>query len=60
MDEGQVEVGPVHGRTLVEVWSGNHAWDNPDLKFIDQERRTFYRVRFAGPARALETLRLDD
>ena len=60
MEEGQVEVALVHGRTLVDVWSGSYAWDNPYLKFIDQERRTFYRVRFAGPALAREPRRLDD
>ena len=50
MEEGQVEVLLVHGRTLVDVWSGSFSWEPPYLKFIDQERRTFYRVRFADPA----------
>ena len=50
MEEGQIEVTLVHGRTLVDVWSGSFVWDAPYLKFIDQERRTFYRVRFADTA----------
>jgi hypothetical protein len=50
MEEGQVEVTLVHGRTLVDVWSGSFVWDAPYLKFIDAERRTFYRVRFADTA----------
>ena len=50
LEEGQIEVVLVHGRTLVDVWSGSFVWEPPYLKFIDQERRTFYRVRFANPA----------
>ena len=50
LDEGQVEVMLVHGRMLVDVWSASYSWDNPYLRFIDQDRRTFYRVRFANPA----------
>jgi hypothetical protein len=50
MEEGQIEVTLVHGRTLAHVWSGSFAWEHPYLKFIDQERRTFYRVRFADTA----------
>ena len=50
LDEGQVEVMLVHGRTLVDVWSASYSWDYHYLRFIDQERRTFYRVRFANPA----------
>ena len=49
-DEGQVEVMLVHGRTLVDVWSASYSWDYHTLRFIDLERRTFYRVRFADPA----------
>lgn len=51
MEEGQIEVTLVHVRTLVDVWSGSFVWDTPYLKFIDGERRTFYRVRFADTAR---------
>ena len=50
MEDAQIEVTLVHGRTLVDVWSGSFVWDPPYLKFIDQERRTFYRVRFADTA----------
>jgi len=50
MEEGQIEVVLVHGRTLVDVWSGSFSWDHHYLRFIDQERRTFYRVRLADPA----------
>lgn len=53
MEDGRVEVMLVHGRTLVDVWSAPYSWDHHFLRFIDQERRTFYRVRFAElPARA--------
>lgn len=54
MEAGQIEVVLVHGRTLVDVWSGSYSWDLPYLKFIDQDRRTFYRVRFAGPAQGTD------
>ena len=47
MEDGQIEVTLVHGRTLVDVWSGSFVWQHPYLRFIDPERRTFYRVRFA-------------
>ena len=50
LEDGQVEVMLVHGRTLVDVWSAGYSWDYHHLRFIDQERRTFYRVRFANPA----------
>lgn len=49
LDEGQVDVMLVHGRTLVDVWSASYSWEHHYLRFIDQERRTFYRVRFANP-----------
>lgn len=52
MADGQVEVMLVHDRTLVDVWSASYSWDQHFLRFIDQERRTFYRIRFANaPAR---------
>lgn len=51
LDEGQVDVTLVHGRMLVDVWSASYSWDSHYLRFIDQERRTFYRVRFADPMR---------
>ena len=49
LEDGQIEVVLVHGRTLVDVWSGGYAWQHPYLRFVDAQRRTFYRVRFAGP-----------
>ena len=53
MDQGQIEVTLVHGRTLVDVWSGSFVWQHPYLRFIDPERRTSYRVRFADTPRGL-------
>lgn len=50
LEEGQVEVMLVHGLTLVDVWSASYSWDHHYLRFIDQDRRTFYRVRFANLA----------
>jgi hypothetical protein len=55
LQDGQVEVMLIHGRTLVDVWSAGYSWDRHYLRFIDQERRTFYRVRFAGPAQSQAT-----
>lgn len=49
LEDGQVEVMLVHGSTLVDVWSARYSWDYHYLRFIDLERRTFYRVRFANP-----------
>lgn len=49
LEGAQIEVVLVHGRTLVDVWSGAYGWAPPYLRFIDAERRTFYRVRFADP-----------
>lgn len=49
LHDGQVEVLLVHGLTLVDVWNARYSWDHHYLRFIDQERRTFYRVRFANP-----------
>lgn len=49
MEDAQVEVMLVHGRTLVDVWSASYSWEHHFLRFIDQERRMFYRVRFANP-----------
>jgi len=49
LDHGQVEVTLVHGRMLVDVWNASYSWAFPYLRFIDQGRRTFYRVRFANP-----------
>ncbi|MEO6626660.1 MAG: hypothetical protein ABIN37_17815 [Burkholderiaceae bacterium] len=54
MEDGQVEVMLVHDRTLVDVWSASYSWDHHYLRFIDQRRRTFYRVRFANPPARLE------
>ncbi len=54
--EQETTAADVHDdvRTLVDVWSGSYAWDAPYLRFIDPERRTFYRVRFADRAPAQE------
>ena len=60
MEEGQVEIMLVHGRTLVDVWSASYSWDHHYLLFIDQERRTFYRVRFANPAQGQDQGRRED
>ena len=55
LQEGQIEVLLVHGRTLVDVWSARYSWDQHYLRFIDQERRTLYRVRFANPAQGQDS-----
>ncbi len=60
LEEGQVEVLLVHGRTLVDVWSASYSWDYHYIRFIDQERRTFYRVRFANPAQSQDSGRPGD
>lgn len=60
LEEGQVEVMLVHGRTLVDVWSASYSWDHHYLRFIDLERRTFYRVRFANPAPEQDSARHSD
>jgi hypothetical protein len=60
LEDGQVEVMLVHGRTLVDVWSASYSWDSPYLRFIDEERRTFYRVRFANPAQSHDSGRKGD
>lgn len=49
LDNGDVDVTLVHVRMLVDVFSARYTWDGPYLRFIDEERRTFYRVRFADP-----------
>lgn len=51
LEDGQIEVALIHGRTLVDVWSARYSWEHPYLRFIDLERRTLYRVRFANPGR---------
>ena len=60
LEEGQVEVILVHGRTLVDVWSASYSWDDHYLRFIDEERRTLYRVRFANPAQRHDAGRQGD
>ena len=57
LEDGQVDVILVHVRTLVDTWSGSYSWDTPYLRFIDPERRTFYRVRFADPAQVQDAQR---
>ena len=60
LEDGQVEVTLVHGRTLVDVWSAGYSWGHHYLRFIDQERRTFYRVRFADPVQGHDSGRPGD
>ena len=60
LEAGQVEIMLVHGSTLVDVWSASHSWDHHYLRFIDQERRTFYRVRFANAAPGQDSGRRGD
>ena len=55
MENGQVEVMLVHGRTLVDVWSASYSWDYQYLRFIYTQRRTFYRMRFADPLARRDT-----
>ena len=55
LEDGQLDLMLIHDRTLVDVWSASYSWDHHFLRFIDQNRRTYYRVRFANPpARAEE------
>lgn len=54
LKDGQLEVMLIHDRTLVDVWSASYSWDYHFLRFIDQDRRTFYRVRFANPPARVE------
>ena len=49
LEDGQLELMLIHDRTLVDTWSASYSWDYHFLRFIDQERRVFYRVRFANP-----------
>ena len=49
LEDGQLEVMLVHGRTLVDVWNASYSWDKQFLHFVDSERRVYYRVRFANP-----------
>ena len=60
LDQELVEVMLVHGRTLVDVWSASYSWDDHYLRFIDQERRTLYRVRFANRAQGSGPGRRED
>ena len=60
LGKGQVEIMLVHGRTLVDTWSAGYSWDHHYLRFIDQERRTFYRVRFANPAQVQDSVGRED
>ena len=55
LEDGQLDLMLIHDRTLVDVWSASYSWDHQFLRFIDQSRRTYYRLRFANPpARAEE------
>ena len=49
LEDGQLALMLIHDRTLVDTWSASYSWDYHFLRFIDQERRVFYRVRFANP-----------
>lgn len=57
LDDGQIDVVLVHSRTLVDVWSGRYSWQVPYLRFVDPDRRTFYRVRFADPVQPQDAQR---
>lgn len=48
LEDGQMELTLIHDRTLVDTWSASYFWDYHVLRFIDQERRVFYRVRFGN------------
>ena len=37
----------IHGSTLVDVFSADYSWENGVLRFVDNDRRVAYRVRFA-------------
>ena len=55
LEDGHLDLMLIHDRTLVDVWSASFSWDHHFLHFVDQNRRTYYRVRFANPpARAEE------
>ena len=49
LHDGQLELMLIHDRTLVDTWGTSYSWEYHFLRFIDQERRVFYRVRFANP-----------
>ena len=49
LEDGQLALMLIHDRTLVDTWSASYSWDYHFLRFIDQERRVFYRVRFTNP-----------
>jgi len=49
LEDGQLDLMLVHGRTLVDVWSASYSWHRQFLHFIDEDRRVYYRVRFADP-----------
>ena len=43
----QLDVMLIHGSTLVDVFSADYSWENGVLRFVDNDRRVAYRVRFA-------------
>jgi len=49
LEDGQLDLMLVHGTTLVDVFSAPYSWNERFLFFIDQDRRVYYRVRFADP-----------
>ena len=49
LEDGQLDVMLIHGTTLVDVFSTTYAWDERFLRFVDTDRRVYYRVRFANP-----------
>jgi len=55
LEDGQLELMLVHGRTLVDVWSASYSWHRQFLHFVDEERRVYYRVRFADPPGLVES-----
>ena len=47
LHDGQLDVMLIHGSTLIDVFSADYFWENGVLRFIDNDRRVQYRVRFA-------------
>ena len=54
LEDGQLELMLVHGSVLVDAFSTTYSWDRRFLRFVDVDRRVYYRVRFANaPSHAL-------
>ena len=50
LEDGQLDLMLVHGTMLVDVFSASYSWKGRFLSFVDAERKTYYRVRFADPS----------